>query len=107
MTEPSDGRIRTGGERYKASENQQQSIIIGDTVTFNPQWSAMVYVSQSWITTRNFDKQGHKTDRDQQTGTSPNMALMYKITPDVMTYISYADSLQPWIPRRMMIKSKT
>ncbi|GIZ26740.1 ligand-gated channel [Morganella morganii] len=95
MTEPSDGRIRTGGERYKASENQQQSIIIGDTVTFNPQWSAMVYVSQSWITTRNFDKQGHKTDRDQQTGTSPNMALMYKITPDVMTYISYADSLQP------------
>ncbi len=95
MTEPSDGRIITGGDRYKASENQQQSIIIGDTVTFNPRWSAMAYISQSRITTRNYDKQGHRTARDQQTGTSPNLTVMYKITPEVMTYISYADSLQP------------
>lgn len=53
------------GNVTKPSENQQQSIIIGDTVTFNPQWSVLVYVSQSRTITRNFDKQGHKTDRDQ------------------------------------------
>lgn len=94
MDEPSDGKIHTGGSRYKSAENSQQSITIGDTITFDPQWSAMFYLSQSWIESRNFDKQHQKTSQTNAHGLSPQAALMYKITPNVMTYVSYADSLE-------------
>ncbi len=94
MTEPGAGKINTDGPRYKSSENTQQSITLGDTVTFNPQWSAMFYLSQSWLQSQNFNTSGNKTSEINQNGLSPNAALMYKITPAVMAYISYADSLE-------------
>lgn len=94
MTEQGDGKIHTHGARYKSSENTQQSITLGDTMTFNPQWSAMFYLSQSWLQTQNFNASGHQTGENNQNGLSPNAALMYKITPTLMTYISYADSLE-------------
>lgn len=94
IDDPTDGKIHKNGARYKSSENTQQSITIGDTVTFNPQWSAMFYLSQSWLETQNFGKTGGKTGQSDQNGLSPNAALMYKITPSVMVYASYADSLE-------------
>ncbi|MEQ5285633.1 TonB-dependent receptor [Providencia huaxiensis] len=94
LIEPANGKIYTGGSRYKSAENSQQSITIGDTVTFDPQWSAMFYLSQSWIESRSFDKQSHKTSQTNSKGLSPNAAVMYKITPQLMTYVSYADSLE-------------
>ncbi|MGK0599298.1 TonB-dependent receptor [Yokenella regensburgei] len=94
MHEPGNGQINTNGARYKSGVNTQQSITLGDTITFNPQWSAMFYLSQSWLQTQSFDKSGNKTNQNDQNGLSPNAALMYKITPSLMTYISYADSLE-------------
>ncbi|UXY11003.1 TonB-dependent siderophore receptor [Kosakonia sp. ML.JS2a] len=94
MSEPGDGRINVNGSRYKSSENTQQSITVGDTVTFNPQWSAMFYLSQSWLQTKNYNSSGNQTGQDDQNGLSPNVALMYKITPALMAYVSYADSLE-------------
>lgn len=94
MDEQGDGRIRLNGDRYKSSENTQQSITVGDTLTLTPQWSAMFYLSQSWLQTRNFNKGGEQTGQDDQQGLSPSAALMYKITPSLMAYLSYADSLE-------------
>lgn len=94
MEEKGDGRIRLNGDRYKSSENTQQSITIGDTLTLTPQWSAMFYLSQSWLQTRNFNKSGEQTGQNDQQGLSPSAALMYKITPSLMAYVSYADSLE-------------
>lgn len=94
MYEPSDGRIETDGARYLSSKNTQQSITMGDTVTFNPQWSAMFYLSQSWLETTGYDSTSTKTSQVDQNGLSPNVALMYKITPALMAYVSYADSLE-------------
>lgn len=94
MEEPGDGRINKHGPRYKSGENIQQSLTLGDTVTFNPQWSAMFYLSQSWLQTKNFNNSGQQTGENNQNGLSPNASLMYKITPAVMAYISYADSLE-------------
>ncbi|HGW5058332.1 TPA: TonB-dependent receptor [Citrobacter koseri] len=94
MYEKGDGKIITGGDRYKSSVNTQQSITIGDTVTFTPKWSAMFYLSQSWIQSQNYNKSGHKTGQIDENGLSPNAALMYKITPNVMAYVSYAESLE-------------
>ncbi|ROP59475.1 iron complex outermembrane receptor protein [Enterobacter sp. BIGb0383] len=94
MDEKGDGRIRMNGDRYKSSENSQQSITIGDTLTLTPQWSAMFYLSQSWLQTKNFNRSGEQTGQDDQQGLSPSAALMYKINPSLMAYISYADSLE-------------
>ena len=94
MEEQGDGKIRTSGDRYKSSVNTQQSITLGDTVTFTPKWSAMFYLSQSWIQAQNYNKSGSKTSQVDENGLSPNAAIMYKITPNVMSYISYAESLE-------------
>ena len=94
LEEPANGKIHTSGSRYKASENSQQSITIGDTLTFTPQWSAMFYLSQSWLESKSFDQHNNKTSETTANGLSPNAALMYKINPHLMTYISYADSLE-------------
>ena len=94
MDEKGDGRIRLNGDRYKSSENTQQSITVGDTLTLTPQWSAMFYLSQSWLQTRNFNNGGEQTGQNDQQGISPSAALMYKINPSLMAYISYADSLE-------------
>lgn len=94
MTEPGDGKIVQHGDRYKSSVNTQQSITLGDTVTLTPKWSAMLYVSQSWIQAQNYNKSGHETSQIDENGLSPTAALMYKITPSVMAYVSYADSLE-------------
>jgi iron complex outermembrane receptor protein len=94
MDEPANGKINKHGSRYKSSQNTQQSITLGDTVTFNPQWSAMFYLSQSWIQAQNFNNKAQKTGQVDENGLSPNAALMYKITPELMAYVSYADSLE-------------
>ncbi|MGH0104280.1 hypothetical protein [Escherichia coli] len=80
IDEQGDGKIRTGGPRYRSSVNTQQSVTLGDTVTFTPQWSAMFYLSQSWLQTKNYDKHGNQTNQVDENGLSPNAALMYKIT---------------------------
>ncbi|WP_297206654.1 TonB-dependent receptor [uncultured Pluralibacter sp.] len=94
MGEQGDGKIHTGGPRYRSSVNSQQSITVGDTATFNSQWSAMFFLSQSWLQTKNYAKHGGKTGETNEDGFSPNAALMYKITPNTLAYISYADSLE-------------
>lgn len=94
LHEPGNGKINKHGARYKSSVNSQQSITVGDTLIFNPQWSAMFYLSQSWLEAQSFDKQHNKTRQINKNGFSPNVALMYHITPTLMTYISYADSLE-------------
>ena len=94
MTEKGDGKIRTSGDRYKSGVNTQQSITVGDTITLTPKWSTMFYLSQSWIQSQSYNKNGHKTSQIDEDGLSPNAALMYKITPNVMTYISCAESLE-------------
>lgn len=94
LEEPAAGRIIRQGARYKSSENSQQSLTVGDTLRFTPQWSAMIYLSHSWLSTRNYNRQGQKTKEINDNGFSPMAALLYKITPSVMAYISYADSLE-------------
>jgi TonB dependent receptor. len=36
----------------------------------------------------------NETSQVDEDGLSPNVALMYKITPNTMAYVSYADSLE-------------
>lgn len=91
FTEPN---LQRSGGRYRSGDTVQQTAIFGDTITFNPQWSAMLVGSFSKITSRGFNKSGTLTDRIKTDGFSPTVALMYKPRQDVTTYVAYADSLQ-------------
>ncbi|ADM99823.1 Ferrichrome-iron receptor [Dickeya dadantii 3937] len=91
FNDPSDGRFYAGSGRYKDSRSTQQAVTVGDTVAFNDRWSAMGVVSQSWIASRSY---GDNSDIQHDTGTSPTVSLMYKVLPNVMTYVAYADSLE-------------
>ncbi|OAT45796.1 ferrichrome-iron receptor [Proteus hauseri ATCC 700826] len=89
--DPSNEGFYTGSARTKGSRSLVQSVTLGDTITFNPQWSVMGSLSQNWIKETYYRNNGsHHTEK----GLSPTVALMFKPIPEVMTYVSYADSLE-------------
>jgi len=82
------------GPRYKSFSNSSQSVMIGDTITFNEQWSAILSGSYSWFDIKNYSRAGAVTDTYSNGGFSPSVALMFKPVANVTTYVAYADSLQ-------------
>ena len=79
--------------RYKALVTRQQSVMVGDTIGWD-QWSLGVIESESWIKVRNLNKTETTTSRYDDSGISSNATLSYKPKPNMMAYVSYADSLQ-------------
>lgn len=87
------GLVRDGA-RYKSFSNGSQSMMLGDTITFNRQWSAILSGSYTWFDVENYNQAGIVTSENQTDGFSPSVALMFKPIEAVTTYVSYADSLQ-------------
>lgn len=81
-------------DRFRAVRTIQQSLTLGDTIGFNQQWSALLAASQSWISVRNFNRQGAVASRYDANGISPAASLMFKPRPNMTAYVTYADSLQ-------------
>jgi iron complex outermembrane receptor protein len=81
--------------RFKALTTRQQSLTVGDTVGFNDQWSAGLFVSQSWINSYGFNPNGsRKANPYKDDGISTNATVSYKPQQNMTIYGSYADSLQ-------------
>lgn len=87
------GLVRDG-PRYKSFSNGSQSMMLGDTITFNRHWSAILSGSYTWFDVENYNQAGVVTSSNKTEGFSPSVALMYKPFESITTYISYADSLQ-------------
>ncbi len=82
-------------DRYKSAVATQRAIIIGDTLTFTPQWSLMLTGSQSRLTSRNYAKTGITVQPGSaDSGWSSAVSLLYKPIEDLTLYATYADSLQ-------------
>jgi iron complex outermembrane receptor protein len=80
--------------RYNSVTTRQQSLTVGDTISFAQKWSAGLFVSQSWIDAYNYDKTGKTTSSKKVDGVSTNATLSYKPQDNMTLYGSYADSLQ-------------
>lgn len=80
--------------RYHSVNSRQQALTIGDTLTFNERWSAILLASQSWIKVRNYNKLGNVTSQYDDQGISSGASLLYKPRRDATTYLTFADSLQ-------------
>ena len=81
-------------DRYITQSQKQQSLILADTIGLSDRWQLMASVSYSWMKLRNFNKTG-LTRESSDTGLSPFVSLLYKLTAASSVYVSRADTLQP------------
>jgi iron complex outermembrane recepter protein len=80
--------------RYQSGVNQQETVILTDTVTFNEAWSVMLSASQDWMQSRSFAKSSGATTKSyDDNGISPAASVMYKPLENMTAYVTYADSL--------------
>ena len=89
------------GDYHLASRSQGDSVLIGDVITFNEQWSTILGVTHSRIKTfsDNFvwvDAFGSAPviEDYSETETSPNVSLVYKPIEWLTTYVTYIEGLQ-------------
>lgn len=81
-------------DRYHSATSTQQSFLIGDTLTFSPQWSLLLAGSESFLTSDNYAKTGIRSSKSNNSGLSGSASLMYKPVENLTLYSTYADSLQ-------------
>lgn len=82
------------GPRYYAGRTRTQSFTVGDTMSFNPQWSLMLLGSHAILKSDSYDRTGARSSEYAKNGFSGTAALSFKPRPDISTYIAYADTLQ-------------
>ncbi|MGI4793219.1 MAG: TonB-dependent receptor [Janthinobacterium lividum] len=80
--------------RYRSANAFQQALILSDTVTLTPQWSLQLTGSQSWLTANNYNVTDLRTSTSYASGFSPSLSVLYKILPNLTSYVTYASSLQ-------------
>lgn len=80
--------------RYITQSQKQQSLILADTISLTDRWQLMASLSYSWIKLRNYNKAG-LTRASTDTGISPFVSMLYKLTPESSVYVSRGDTLQP------------
>ena len=89
------------GDYHLASRSQADSVLIGDVITFNEQWSTILGVTHSRIKTfsDNFVwveafGSAPAIEDYSETETSPNVSLVYKPVEWLTTYVTYIEGLQ-------------
>ncbi|MEN0035504.1 MAG: TonB-dependent receptor [Cellvibrio sp.] len=82
------------GGRYIANETENTNLMIGDTITFNEQWSSIVGVNQSTIKTKNFNTAGVVTSEYDESAVTPTVSVIYKPIADVSLYVSAIEGLE-------------
>lgn len=84
------------GPKYLAATMRQQTLVQNDTIHFDERWSALVGVSESWLSAKNYNSTTHavQSSYSRDGVASPVAALMFKPRPDVSTYLSYSSGVQ-------------
>ena len=92
ISEP-EWRASSGGGLASTYLDRYNNVLIGDDITFNDQWSAMVGLNYATTMNRGtgFYGDGSKYDKSALT---PTVSLLYKPIEEVTTYVSYMEALQ-------------
>ncbi|HBF25509.1 MAG TPA: TonB-dependent receptor [Nitrosomonas sp.] len=93
LSEPDWGESFGKGTVSSPWIDQYNNVLIGDDITFNDQWSAMI--GFNYATTMNkasgFYGDGIKYEKSALT---PSVSVLYKPIKDVTTYVSYMEALE-------------
>jgi iron complex outermembrane receptor protein len=89
------------GDQRVATRNQSDSVLMGDVITFNEQWSSILGLTHSRIKTFSSDFYWMEAFGTPETRTlyderetSPSVSLIYKLQPWLTTYATYIEGLQ-------------
>ncbi|CAM3794765.1 Ferric anguibactin receptor [Pseudomonas reidholzensis] len=89
------------GDQRLADSSESNNFLLGDIITFNEQWSAILGVTQTQIKSytnefvyANAFGTPETETKYNKSKTSPNLSLIYKPTPWLTTYITYIEGLQ-------------
>jgi len=72
--------------------DRYDNVLIGDDITFNDQWSAMVGLN--YATTVNKAGGIYGNSKYEKSALTPTVSLLYKPIGDVTTYVSYMEALE-------------
>jgi len=73
-------------------DDQYDNVLIGDNITFNDQWSAMVGLN--YATTENKTRGIYGDSHYKKSKLTPTVSLLYKPIEAVTTYVSYMEALE-------------
>lgn len=93
-TMPSEFNTSDYGKKYKANKSENKNIIIGDDITFNEQWSALIGANYTTIETKVFNSTGKETSNYNKSELTPTLSLIYKPFEDLTTYVTYIEALE-------------
>lgn len=81
---------------FTKGKDINENYVIGDLVSFNDAWSALVGVNRSRILSTSYSDPGVRSANSSydQSRTSPATSLIYKPTPWLTSYLSYIEGLE-------------
>ena len=90
------GHINTQNSsgKYLSSESKDTNILIGDDITFNEKWSALVGLNYLTIEQKSYNTNGRVTSDYDKSATTPTLSLIYKPFNGLTTYLSYIEALE-------------
>ncbi|HRN81992.1 MAG TPA: TonB-dependent receptor [Nitrosomonas europaea] len=80
--------------RLPQLDNQQNNIQIGDTITFNDQWSAMLGLNYATIIGKRTAAHYTGAGEYEKSKLTPTVSLIYKPVAALTTYATYMESLE-------------
>ena len=94
QTFPLPAQIPPVDGHYKGSKNTQQSLNIGDNITFNRHLSAMLSLSYSRIDNESYSRTGEIASEYGDNGFCHTASLLYKPVDNMTVYGTYSDVIQ-------------
>ena len=81
------------GKKYKSSKSTNSNIILGDDITFNEYFSALVGLNYTTVETKNFNLSGDTTSKYDKSELTPTVSLIFKPFEELTTYVTYMEGL--------------
>lgn len=79
---------------YTSARTKNTNIIIGDDITFNEQWSALIGFNYTTIEAKNYNTDGSFKSAYDKSELTPSLSLIYKPFENLSTYVTYIESLE-------------
>jgi iron complex outermembrane receptor protein len=89
-----DLSVPAGSSVAKSGDTVRQALSFSDTITFNDQWSALLSINHSWLSSHSFDASGNSRSTYSDNGMGYGASLMYKPVKNITVYYTYADTLE-------------
>ncbi|WP_418186508.1 TonB-dependent siderophore receptor [Aliarcobacter lanthieri] len=80
--------------KFTSDKRYNTNLTIGDNITFNEQWSALIGANLAKLETKRLNVSGEKTSGYDKDELTPTISLIYKPMQDLTTYVTYMENLE-------------